>query len=43
MNHQGVWIKGKPLWIWLITEMENTDEDNLLMISALSQLTLAKD
>lgn len=23
--------------------MENTDEDNLLMISALSQLTLAKD
>lgn len=34
---------GKPLWIWLITKMESTDEDGLVIIHALSQLTLAKD
>lgn len=34
---------GKPLWIWLITKMGSTDEDSLVIIHALSQLTLAKD
>lgn len=33
----------KPLWIWLITKMESTDEDSLVIIHALNQLTLAKD